>query len=158
MFDRQTDRARKVMALANIEAQRLNHEYINTGHILLGILKEGTGTGFNALRILGVDFDNIRTGIHWLARPGPDLVSMGKLPQAPCTKKAIERAIEEAKRMHHNYLGTEHLLLGILQEGDGVAARVLGRLGVEVHEARGRVVEVLDILKPRSAKCSKCGR
>ena len=158
MFERLTDRARKVMALANQEAQRLNHELIGTEHILLGMLKEGTGTGFTTLETLNVDFDSIRTGIHWLSKPGPDLVSMGKLPQTPSTKKAIECAIVEARSLGHNYLGTEHLLLGLLREGGGVAAQVLDRLDLKVDNVRSQVVQVLDILKPSPTKCPRCGR
>ena len=125
MFERFTDRARKVMALANQEAQRFNHEYIGTEHILLGLVKEGSGVGANVLKNLDVDLRKVRLEVEKLVKSGPDMVTMGKLPQTPRAKKVIEYAIEEARNLNHNYVGTEHLLLGLLREHDGVAAQVL---------------------------------
>jgi len=122
MFERFTDRARKVMALANQEAQRFNHEYIGTEHILLGLVKEGSGVGANVLKNLDVDLRKVRLEVEKLVKSGPDMVTMGKLPQTPRAKKVIEYAIEEARNLNHNYVGTEHLLLGLLREHDGVAA------------------------------------
>ena len=112
MFERFTDRARKVMALANQEAQRFNHEYIGTEHILLGLVKEGSGVGANVLKNLDVDLQKVRLEVEKLVKSGPDMVTMGKLPQTPRAKKVIEYAIEEARNLNHNYVGTEHLLLG----------------------------------------------
>jgi ATP-dependent Clp protease ATP-binding subunit ClpC len=129
MFERFTDRARKVMALANQEAQRFNHEYIGTEHILLGLVKEGSGVGANVLKNLDVDLRKVRLEVEKLVKSGPDMVTMGKLPQTPRAKKVIEYAIEEARNLNHNYVGTEHLLLGLLREHDGVAAQVLMNLG-----------------------------
>ncbi len=123
MFERFTDRARKVMALANQEAQRFNHEYIGTEHILLGLVKEGSGVGANVLKNLDVDLRKVRMEVEKLVKAGPDMVTMGKLPQTPRAKKVIEYAIEEARNLNHNYVGTEHLLLGLLREHDGVAAQ-----------------------------------
>jgi ATP-dependent Clp protease ATP-binding subunit ClpA len=123
-----TDRARKVMALANQEAQRFNHEYIGTEHILLGLVKEGSGVGANVLKNLDVDLRKVRLEVEKLVKSGPDMVTMGKLPQTPRAKKVIEYAIEEARNLNHNYVGTEHLLLGLLREHDGVAAQVLMNL------------------------------
>ncbi len=143
MFERFTDRARKVMALANQEAQRFNHEYIGTEHILLGLVKEGSGVGANVLKNLEVDLRKVRLEVEKLVKSGPDMVTMGKLPQTPRAKKVIEFAIEEARNLNHNYVGTEHLLLGLLREQDGVAAQVLMNLGLKLEEVREEVLNLL---------------
>jgi ATP-dependent Clp protease ATP-binding subunit ClpC len=143
MFERFTERARKVMALANQEAQRFNHEYIGTEHILLGLVKEGSGVGANVLKNLGVDLAKVRMEVEKLVKAGPDMVTMGKLPQTPRAKKVIEYAIEEARNLNHNYVGTEHLLLGLLREHDGMAAQVLMNLGLKLDEVREEVLNLL---------------
>ncbi|MBL0927905.1 MAG: ATP-dependent Clp protease ATP-binding subunit [Phycisphaerales bacterium] len=143
MFERFTDRARKVMALANQEAQRFNHEYIGTEHILLGLVKEGSGVGANVLKNLDVDLRKVRLEVEKLVHAGPEMVTMGKLPQTPRAKKVIEYAIEEARNLNHNYVGTEHLLLGLLREHDGVAAQVLMNLGLKLEEVREEVLNLL---------------
>src|ERR1700728_2192615 len=143
MFERFTDRARKVMALANQEAQRFNHEYIGTEHILLGLVKEGSGVGANVLKNLDVDLRKVRLEVEKLVKSGPDMVTMGKLPQTPRAKKVIEYSIEEARNLNHNYVGTEHLLLGLLREHDGVAAQVLMNLGLKLEEVREEVLNLL---------------
>jgi ATP-dependent Clp protease ATP-binding subunit ClpC len=143
MFERFTDRARKVMALANQEAQRFNHEYIGTEHILLGLVKEGSGVGANVLKNLDVDLRKVRLEVEKLVHSGPEMVTMGKLPQTPRAKKVIEYAIEEARNLNHNYVGTEHLLLGLLREHDGVAAQVLMNLGLKLEEVREEVLNLL---------------
>ncbi len=143
MFERFTDRARKVMALANQEAQRFNHEYIGTEHILLGLVKEGSGVGANVLKNLDVDLRKVRLEVEKLVKAGPEVVMMGKLPQTPRAKKVIECAIEEARSLNHNYVGTEHLLLGLLREHDGVAAQVLMNLGLKLDEVREEVLNLL---------------
>ena len=143
MFERLTDRARKVMALANQEAQRFNHEYIGTEHILLGLVKEGSGVGANVLKNLEIDLRKVRLEVEKLVKSGPDMVTMGKLPQTPRAKKVIEYAIEEARSLNHNYVGTEHLLLGLLREQDGVAAQVLMNLGLKLEEVRDEVLNLL---------------
>jgi ATP-dependent Clp protease ATP-binding subunit ClpC len=143
MFERFTDRARKVMALANQEAQRFNHEYIGTEHILLGLVKEGSGVGANVLRNLDVDLRKVRLEVEKLVKAGPEMVTMGKLPQTPRAKKVIEYAIEEARNLNHNYVGTEHLLLGLLREHDGVAAQVLRNLGLKLEQVREEVLNLL---------------
>jgi len=143
MFERFTDRARKVMGLANQEAQRLNHEYIGTEHILLGLVKEGSGVGANVLKNLDVDLRKVRLEVEKLVKAGPEMVTMGKLPQTPRAKKVIEYAIEEARSLNHNYVGTEHLLLGLLREQDGVAAQVLRNLGLKLEEVREEVLNLL---------------
>jgi ATP-dependent Clp protease ATP-binding subunit ClpC len=143
MFERLTDRARKVMALANQEAQRFNHEYIGTEHILLGLVKEGSGVGANVLKNLSIDLRKVRLEVEKLVKSGPEMVTMGKLPQTPRAKKVIEYAIEEARNLNHNYVGTEHLLLGLLREQDGVAAQVLLNLGLKLEEVREEVLNLL---------------
>src|SRR5437016_2354189 len=143
MFERFTDRARKVMALANQEAQRFNHEYIGTEHILLGLVKEGSGVGANVLKNLDVDLRKVRLEVEKLVKSGPDMVTMGKLPQTPRAKKVIEYAIEEARNLTHNYVGTEHLLLGLLREHDGVADQVLMNLSLKLEEVREEVLNLL---------------
>jgi ATP-dependent Clp protease ATP-binding subunit ClpC len=131
------------MALANQEAQRFNHEYIGTEHILLGLVKEGSGVGANVLRNLDVDLRKVRLEVEKLVKSGPDMVTMGKLPQTPRAKKVIEYAIEEARNLNHNYVGTEHLLLGLLREHEGVAAQVLMNLGLKLDEVREEVLNLL---------------
>src|SRR5665213_3135109 len=143
MLARFPDRARKVMALANQEAQRFNHEYIGTEHILLGLVKEGSGVGANVLKNLDVDLRKVRLEVEKLVKSGPDMVTMGKLPQTPRAKKVIEYAIEEARNLNHNYVGTEHLLLGLLREHDGVAAQVLMNLNLKLEEVREEVLNLL---------------
>ncbi|QQE11100.1 ATP-dependent Clp protease ATP-binding subunit [Planctomycetota bacterium] len=143
MFERFTDRARKVMALANQEAQRFNHEWIGTEHILLGLVKEGSGVGANVLKNMDVDLRKVRLEVEKLVKSGPDMVTMGKLPQTPRAKKVIEYAIDEARNLNHNYVGTEHLLLGLLREHEGVAAQVLMNLNLKLEEVREEVLNLL---------------
>lgn len=143
MYERFTDRARKVMQLANQEAQRFNHEYIGTEHILLGLVKEGSGVAANVLKNLDVDLRKIRIEVEKIVQTGPDMVTMGKLPQTPRAKKVIEYAMEEARNLNHNYVGTEHLLLGLLREQEGVAAQVLMNLGMKLDDVRDEVLNLL---------------
>src|SRR5215208_1157528 len=143
MYERFTDRARKVMQLANQEAQRFNHEYVGTEHVLLGLIKEGSGVAANVLKNLDVDLRKIRNEVEKIVQAGPDMVTMGKLPQAPRAKKVIEYAIEEARDLNHNYVGTEHLLLGLLREQEGVAAQVLMNLNLKLDEVREEVLNLL---------------
>ena len=143
MFERFTDRARKVMALANQEAQRFNHEYIGTEHVLLGLVKEGSGVGATVLKNLDVDIKKLRLEVEKQVKSGPDMVTMGKLPQTPRAKKVIEYAIEEARSLNHNYVGTEHILLGILRETEGIAAQVLMSVGLKLEEVRQEVLNLL---------------
>jgi len=131
------------MALANQEAQRFNHEYIGTEHILLGLVKEGSGVGATVLKNLDVDIKKLRLEIEKLVKSGPDMVTMGKLPQTPRAKKVIEYAIEEARSLNHNYVGTEHILLGLLRENDGIAAQVLMNLGLKLEDVRQEVLNLL---------------
>ncbi|MGI9456519.1 MAG: Clp protease N-terminal domain-containing protein, partial [Aeoliella sp.] len=143
MYERFTDRARKVMQLANQEAQRFNHEYIGTEHVLLGLIKEGSGVAANVLKNLDVDLRKIRLEVEKLVQSGPDMVTMGRLPQTPRAKKVIEYSMEEARNLNHNYVGTEHILLGLLREQEGVAAQVLMNLGLKLEEVREEVLNLL---------------
>ena len=143
MFERFTDRARKVMALANQEAQRFNQDYIGTEHILLGLVKEGSGVGATVLKNLDVDIRKLRFEVEKTVKSGPDMVTMGKLPQTPRAKKVIEYAIEEARSLNHNYVGTEHILLGLLRESEGIAAQVLMNLGLKLEDVRQEVLNLL---------------
>lgn len=130
MLERFTDRARKTMALASQEAQRMNHGYVGTEHILLGLLREGSGFGVKALNNLKLDIKKIRANIEELVKPGKDMVIMGKLPQTPRARKVIEHAIEYARSLHHDYVGTEHIIYGLNEEEEGTAAKVLMKEGV----------------------------
>lgn len=129
MYERFTDRSRKVMQLANQEATLMNHEYIGTEHILLGIVKEGTG-GIAAIALshVGLTLAAVRQEVKKCLVEGPDMTPLSKLPQTPRTKRVIEYAIEEAKNRNHNYVGTDHLLLGLIREKEGVAHHVLSSL------------------------------
>ncbi len=143
MFDRFTDRARKVMGLARQEAQRFNHDYIGTEHILLGLIQEGSGVAADVLKNLDVDPKKIRQEIEKLVSHGTTMVTMGQLPFTPRAKKVLELALEEASNLGHNYIGTEHLLLGLIREQEGIAAQVLQNLSVRLEDVREEVLELL---------------
>ena len=143
MFERFTERARKVMALANQQAQRFNHEYIDPAHILLALIMEGTGVGANVLKNLGVDLRKVIAAVEKKLLPNSEMVAMGKLPQTLAAKKVIEHAISEAGSLDHNYIGTEHLLLGLLKETDGVVADVLGSVELTVNQVRDEILNLL---------------
>ncbi len=143
MYERFTERARKVMQLANQEAQRFNHEYIGTEHMLLGLVKEGTGVAANVLKNLDVDLRKIRLEVEKLVQSGPEMITMGKLPQTPRAKKVIEYSMDEARNLNHNFVGTEHILLGLLREQEGVAAQVLMNLGLKLEDVREEVLNLL---------------
>jgi ATP-dependent Clp protease ATP-binding subunit ClpC len=132
------------MALANEEAQRLNHEYIGTEHILLGLIKEGGGVGAHVLNILHVNLDLARKKVAELVKSGPDIATLGKLPQTPRAKQVIVNAIEESRLLNHNHVGTDHLLLGLMRETDGVAAQVLLNLGLTSAEIRNEIMSLLN--------------
>jgi ATP-dependent Clp protease ATP-binding subunit ClpC len=143
MYERFTDRARKVMQLANEQAQNFNREYIGTEHILLGLIKEGSGVAAHVLKNLGIDPDRIRVEVKKLSPPGPDFDAPRKLPYIPLAKKVIENAMDEARNLNHNYVGTEHLLMGLLRVTDGAAAQVLMNLGLKLEDVRNEVLNIL---------------
>ncbi len=144
MYERFTDRARKVMQLANQEAQRRNHEYIGTEHILLGLAKEGCGVATRALSNRGVDVRTIVRVVNSRMHAGPDRgVTIGKLPMTPRTKAVIEYSMEEARNLGHNYVGTDHILLGLLRETEGLAAQVLSNFELPIEIVREEIVLLL---------------
>ena len=143
MYERFTDRARKVMQLASQEAQRFNHEYIGTEHILLGLIQEGTGSAANVLKNLDINPRKIRVEVGKLIQAGPDLVNTGKLPQTSQAKKVIEYAVEEARNFDHSDVDSVHLLLGLLREPDGVAGQVLRGLGLKLADVREEMLALL---------------
>src|SRR5438445_2430407 len=143
MYEGFTDRARKAMQLANQEAQRLYHEYIDTEHVLLGLLKEGCGAGANVLKHLDISLPKIRLEVEKIVKAGRERVTAGKLPQTPQVKKVIEHSIEESRSLYHKYVGTEHILLGLLREEQGVAAQVLRNLGLKLEDVRAEVLKLL---------------
>jgi ATP-dependent Clp protease ATP-binding subunit ClpA len=145
MYERFTDRARKVMNLANQEAQRLGHEYIGTEHILLGLIEEGAGVAANVLKNLDIDLRKFRPEIEGMVQVGPDTDTKGKRPLTPRCLKAIEYATEEARNFSHNYVGTEHLLLGLIREQEGVAAQVLLKSGLKLEDVREEMLNLLGL-------------
>ena len=133
MFDRFTERARKVMSLARLEAQRFYHDYVGTEHILLALVKEGTGVAAVVLKKMGVELKAVRDEIERTVERGPQPVSQSQqLPYTPRAKKVLELSLEEARNLGHHYIGTDHLLLGLLREHDGFAAQALQRDGRDV--------------------------
>lgn len=143
MFDRFTDRARKVMQLANQEAHRFNYRFIGTEHILLGLVKEGTGVGAHVLKNQGISLPALRAEVEKSVLSAPEAPVPGRLPQTPRARKVVEYAIEEARQLNHNYLGTEHLLLGLLRERDGVAARILTGRRIKLEATRKGVLKLI---------------
>jgi ATP-dependent Clp protease ATP-binding subunit ClpC len=143
MYERFTDRARKVMQLANQEAQRLNHEFIGTEHILLGLSKEGLGVAANVLKNFDLDLNAIRREVEKIMPSGSASIQHALLPESPGSKKVTEHAREEAQNLNHQYVGTEHLLLGVLREKEDVAAQVLTNLGLKLEAVRQEVLYIL---------------
>src|ERR1043165_784722 len=143
MYERFTDRARKVMQLANQEAIRFNHEYIGTEHILLGLINEGTGVAANVLMNLDIDLGKVRLEVRKIVQGNPEMATISKLPQTPRARKVIEYAIDESRKLNHNYVGTEHLLLGLLREDEGVAAQILMNFGLSLASVRQEVLNLL---------------
>ena len=143
MFEKFTERARKVMSLARQEAQKFNHECIGTEHILLGLVSEGGGVAAKVLKNLNVDLKKIRLEIERLVSPGAPTVQLGQLPFSPRAKRVIELAQEAASNLGHDVIGTEHLLLGLLKENEGIAAQVMINLGLRLEDVREEVLEVL---------------
>jgi ATP-dependent Clp protease ATP-binding subunit ClpC len=152
MYERFTDRARKVMQVANLEASSFNHEYVGTEHMLLGLIKEGSGVAANVLKNLDIDLLKVRLEIEKIVQTGPggEQVVLGKLPMTPRAKKVIEYSVEEARNLNHNYVGTEHLLLGLLREQEAVAAQVLMNLGLNLDRVREEVLNLLGHNVPES--------
>lgn len=152
MMERFTDRARKVMSLANQQAQAMNHKYVGAEHILLGLVKEGSGVAANVLKNMDVSLDKIRAEVERIVKPddGFDRVVLGKLPLTPCSIKVVKRAVLEADALTHNYVGTEHLLIALLREREGVAVQVLAHLGVKPEAVVEEVLNLLGFPKPEA--------
>jgi len=131
------------MQLANQEAQRFNHEYIGTEHVLLGLINEGSGVAALALKSLGVELWKVRAYVETLIIRGPEVVTFGKLPQTPRARNVIEYSMEEARNLNHEYVGTEHILLGLLREQEGVGGEVLTQLGLTIENTRKEVIRLL---------------
>jgi ATP-dependent Clp protease ATP-binding subunit ClpC len=142
MFERFTDRARRVVVQAQEEARALNHNYIGTEHILLGLIREGKGVGAKALESLGIGLDIVRQQVQEIIGQGQHVPS-GHIPFTPQAKKVLELALAESKVLGHHYIGTEHILLGLIREGDGVAAQVLVNLGADLNRVRQQVIQLL---------------
>src|SRR5579863_110546 len=141
-FDKFTERARKVLSLAQEEAQRFNHNYIGTEHLLLGLVREGDGVAAKVLSNLGVELNKVRSAVEFIIGRG-DRIVLGEIGLTPRAKKVIELAVDEARRLNHHYIGTEHLLLGLVREGEGIAAGVLESLGVNLEKVRTQTIQVL---------------
>src|SRR5882762_1683467 len=139
-----TPRAQQVLALARKEADRFNHNFVGTEHLLLGLIKLGQGVAVNVLQKLGLDLDTVRMEVEKQVGTGPDQKMIGNIPYTPRVKKVLALAAKEAKALNHTYVGTEHILLGLLREGDGVAARVLKNLDVDIEQTRQEILKELD--------------
>ena len=148
MFNRFTERARKVIVLAKEEARRFNHDYIGTEHLLLGLIREGEGVAAAVLQKMGLSLESIRLEIEKLVKPGPSTQILGDIPFTPRSKKSLELAAEEARALGHNYIGTEHLLLGLIREGEGIASQVLLNLGLDLNRVRSEIMEILGSATP----------
>ena len=158
MFDRFTERARKVIILAKEEAKRFNHDYIGTEHILLGLIKEGESVAAAVLQNLGLSLDTIRLEVEKLVQFGPSTIVSGDIPFTPKAKKVIELAMDEARRLGHNYIGTEHLLLGLIKEGEGVASHVLMNVGLDLNKVRAEVIKLLGSSTPSGSGGTGAGQ
>ncbi|MGO9778818.1 MAG: Clp protease N-terminal domain-containing protein, partial [Streptosporangiaceae bacterium] len=143
MFERFTDRARRAVVLAQEEARLLNHNSIGTEHILLGLIREGGGVAARALESLGISLEAVRRQVEEIVGPGQQAPS-GHIPFTPRAKKVLELSLREALQLGHNYIGTEHILLGLIREGDGVAAQVLVKLGADPTRIRRQVLQLLE--------------
>jgi ATP-dependent Clp protease ATP-binding subunit ClpC len=156
MFERFTDRARRVVVLAQEEARMLNHDYIGTEHLLLGLIREGEGVAPKALESLGISLEDTRQQVEQIIGQGTSVPS-GHIPFTPRAKKVMELSLREAIQLGHNYIGTEHILLGLVREGEGVAAQVLEKLGADLNRVRQEVIKLLSGYVARSESESGTG-
>src|SRR3989337_1324098 len=141
-FDKFTERARKVLTMAPEEAQRFNHNYIGTERLLLGLVREGDGVAARVLGNMGVQLPKVRSAVEFIIGRGETMIT-GEIGLTPRAKKVIELAVDEARRLNHHHIGTEHLLLGLVREGEGIAAGVLESLGVNLEKVRSQVIQVV---------------
>ncbi|HOJ84713.1 MAG TPA: Clp protease N-terminal domain-containing protein, partial [Bacillota bacterium] len=142
MFNRFTERAQQVLVLAQEEAKRLSHNFIGTEHLLLGLVREGSGIAARALQNMNVDLNRVRSEVERITPKGDKLFFQG-ITYTPRAKRVVELSIEESQNLGHNYVGTEHILLGLLREGEGIAAQVLTNLGIDLKRARKEVIQLL---------------
>ena len=156
-FDKFTERARRVLTLAQEEAQRFNHNYIGTEHLLLGLVREGDGVAAKVLANLGVELNKVRSAVEFIIGRG-DRAVLGEIGLTPRAKKVIELAVDEARRLNHHYIGTEHLLLGLVREGEGIAAGVLESLGVNLERVRAETTRILSQSMPQGAAAGSGAR
>src|SRR5437763_9202964 len=156
-FDRFNDRAKRVLALAQDEAIRFNHNYIGTEHLLLGLVREGEGVAARVLDSLGVELSKVRTAVEFIIGRGDSTTSPSEITLSPRTKKVIELAIDEARKLGHSHVGTEHLLLGLVREGEGIASGVLESLGVSLEKVRHQVIATLGQQHPAQAEAASSG-
>ncbi len=156
MFERFTDRARRVVVLAQEEARMLNHNYIGTEHILLGLIHEGEGVAAKALESLGISLEGVRQQVEEIIGQGQQAPS-GHIPFTPRAKKVLELSLREALQLGHNYIGTEHILLGLIREGEGVAAQVLVKLGADLNRVRQQVIQLLSGYQGKEPAASGTG-
>src|SRR5271155_479411 len=139
-----TPRGQQVLALARKEAERFNHNYVGTEHMLLGLIKLGQGVAVNVLQRMGLDLERVRIEVEKHVGSHPETNMIGNIPYTPRVKKVLALAAKEAKALNHSYVGTEHILLGLLREGEGVAARVLKNLDVDIEQTRQEILKELD--------------
>ncbi|MBM4433762.1 MAG: ATP-dependent Clp protease ATP-binding subunit [Chloroflexi bacterium] len=157
-FDRFNDRAKRVLALAQDEAIRFNHNYIGTEHLLLGLVREGEGVAARVLDSLGVELSKVRTAVEFIIGRGDSTTAPSDITLSPRTKKVIELAIDEARKLGHSHVGTEHLLLGLVREGEGIASGVLESLGVSLEKVRHQVIATLGQQHPQQAEAAASGK
>jgi ATP-dependent Clp protease ATP-binding subunit ClpC len=157
MFERFTDRARRVVVFAQEEARGLNHNWIGTEHLLLAVIREGQGVGARALESMQVSLDAARQQVESIIGRGQEPVGDGHIPFTPRAKKVLELSLREALQLGHDYIGTEHILLGLIREGDGVAAQVLVNLGCDLNGARHQVIRLLHGHQGRQPALSTIG-
>ena len=157
MFERFTEKAIKVIMLAQEEARRLGHNFVGTEQILLGLIGEGTGIGPKVLKAMGVNLKDARVEVEKIIGRGSGFVAV-EIPFTPRAKRVLELSLEEARQLGHNYIGTEHLLLGLIREGEGVAARVLENLGVDLSKVRSQIIQSLGENNESSSSSSSTNR
>ena len=155
-FEKFSERARRVLSLAQEEAQRFNHNYIGTEHILLGLVRETDGIAARVLSNLGVELHKVRSAVEFIIGRG-ERSAPGEIGLTPRAKKVIELAVDEARRLNHHYIGTEHLLIGLMREGEGVAAGVLESLGVNLDKVRGEASRILSTQSQQQSQGSGSG-
>src|SRR5213594_3006677 len=156
-FDRFNDRAKRVLALAQDEAIRFNHNYIGTEHLLLGLVREGEGVAARALDAMGIELSKVRRAVEFIIGRGDSTTSPSEITLSPRTKKVIELAIDEARKLGHSHVGTEHLLLGLVREGEGIVSGVLESLGVSLEKVRHQVIATLGQQHPQATETAAAG-